>query len=268
MDRKSDADIALEISQSIYQNKDRQKRLMSSTFWRLFSVKARQKTVVEKIVRILDNQGLKVSVKSGDVLGEEQEDDWIILTPKMYPPETPPEDPIPLSWPASEWFQRMQTRAFESEREVETYFIAPLLEELGYEYDDIAIGYSVDTFKGVRRTKTEADFALFNGPNREREDVLLVVEAKKSDKNITADNIGQARFYAQELMPACYIVTNGQQIMVFRFNGTLIPDERVMDFNRMMLNEMWAKLYGYASREATIKRKSWMQQIVLEAKGG
>jgi hypothetical protein len=33
----------------------------------------------------------------------------------------------------------MQTRLFESEREVEAYFILPLLEELGYEYEDIAM---------------------------------------------------------------------------------------------------------------------------------
>jgi hypothetical protein len=60
------------------------------------------------------------------------------------------------------------------------------------------------------------------------------------------------------LLPACYIITNGQQIMVFQFNGMLYPDERVMDFDRSMLNEMWKELYKYSSKESTIKRKEWM----------
>jgi hypothetical protein len=40
----------------------------------------------------------------------------------------------------------------------------------------------------------------------------------------------------------------------------LYQDERVMDFDRSMLNDMWKDLYKYVSKESTIKRKSWMRE--------
>ena len=267
MAKKSESDVALEMYQSVMQTNDKQKRLKSSTFWGLFNVKARKMTVVERITSIIDNQGLKLSVKSGAPFGEEKESDWIILTPMLLPPIEKTSSQIPPSeWPPLEWFEMMQTRNYESEREVEAYFIAPLLEKLGYEYDDIVIGYPVEMFKGVQKTKTEADFVLFNGSYRTEENVLLIVEAKKSDKGISIDHISQAKSYAQELLPACYIVSNGQQIIVMQFNGMLIPDERVMDFDRLELHDKWNDLYNYASKKATIQRKLLMEARITKMK--
>ncbi len=265
---KSESDVALEMYQSVMQTTNKQKRLKSSTFWGLFNVRARRTTVVERIARVIDIQGLRIAVKSGAVLGEEQDTDWIILTPKLLPPIKPPPPITPSEWPSSEWFEMMQTRYFESEREVEAYFITPLLEELGYEYADIAIGWPVEMFKGVQKTKKEADFVVFNGTISARENPLLVVEAKKSDKGITIDYIGQARSYAQVLFPACYIVSNGQQMMVFQFNGMLIPDECVMDFDRSELHDKWKDLYNYTSKTATIHRKLWMEERISGMKAG
>lgn len=268
MAKKSGSDVALEMYQSVIQTNDKQKRLKSSTFWGLFDVKARRTTVVERIAHIIDNQGLRMAVKSGATFGEEDDADWIILTPKLYPPPDPTPQIIPSEWPTSDWFEMIQARSFESEREVEAYFIVPLLEKLGYEYDDIAIGYPVAMFKGVQKTKTEADFVLFNGANRTKENALLVIEAKKSDKGISIDHIGQAKSYAQELFPACYLVSNGQQIIVFQFNGMLIPDERVMDFDRSELHDKWSDLYNYASKKTTIQRKLWMKERISKMKAG
>jgi len=121
------------------------------------------------------------------------------------------------------------------------------------------MGYPVKMFKGVQKTTKEADVVVFNGPGREKKDVLLLIEAKKSDKGISDDQMGQAKSYAQELLPACYIVSDGQQIRVFQFNSMLVPDERVMDFARLELKEKWEELYKYVSKEATIKRKQWME---------
>ena len=156
----------------------------------------------------------------------------------------------------------MQTRNFESEREVEVFFIAPLLEKLGYEYDDIVIGYPVEMFKGVQRTIAEADFVLFNGSDRAIKNVLLVVETKKRGKGITVAHIGQTKSYAQELFPACYVVSDGQQIIVFLFNGMLSPDERVMDFDRLELHDKWSNLCNYVSKKATIQRRLWMEERI------
>lgn len=265
---KSESDVALEMYQSVMQAANKQRRLKSSTFWGLFSVRARRATVVERIARVIDTQGLRIAVKSGATLGEEQDTDWIILTPKLMPPSSPPFAVTPSEWPSSEWFEMMQARCFETEREVEAYFVTQLLEQLGYEYADIAIGYPVEMFKGVQKIRMEADFVVFNGPTRAMENALLVVEAKKSNKGVSSDHIGQARSYAQELFPSCYIVSNGQQVKVFQFNGMLVPDECVMDFDRSELHDKWNDLYSYASKRATIQRKQWMAERVSGMKAG
>ena len=115
-------------------------------------------------------------------------------------------------------------------------------------------------FEGVKKTTKEADFVLFNGASREKSDVLLIIEAKKGGKGITVDYIDQAKSYARELLPACYIITNGQQIIVFQFNGMIYQDERIMDFDRSNLNTMWEDLYKYVGKESTFKRKLWMSE--------
>jgi hypothetical protein len=256
MAKRSYADIALDMYESVRQSNNKQKRLKSSTFWDAFRVGRRTDPVVERIGYILTEQKLKFSVKSGNVFGKEKYDDWIELS--IWPP-IQPEDPPVTDFPSLDWFQDMQTREFGSEREVEYNFVVPMLEKLGYDSSDNAIGYPVKMFEGVHRATKEADFVLFNGRSREKDDALLVVEAKKEGKGITVDNIGQAKSYARELLPACYIITNGQQIMVFQFNGMLYQDERVMDFDRSILKEMWTDLYKYASKPSTITRKIWMR---------
>jgi hypothetical protein len=258
MSKKNSSDIALEIYESVLLTKDKQKRLKSSTFWGLFGVNRRDTKTVKRISHVLDDQGIKIAVKSGTIFGKEHDTDWIILTPILTPPPNGPSEAINSECPPSEWIEMFRNRSFESEREVEAYFICPLLEKLGYCYDDVVIGHPVHMYKGVQKTKAEADFALFNGAERSRENALLIIEAKKNDKGITTDHIGQAKSYAQELLPACYMLTNGQQIIVFQFNGLLIPDERVMDFDIKDLHQKWNDLYNYTSKEATIWRKSWL----------
>lgn len=261
--KKSYADVALELYESVQQSNDKERKLKSTTFWYIFRVKKRTKQVVERVGHILTEQRLKVSVKSGDEFGKEKDDDRIILT--LWPPNGEKVIPVTTIFPPTEWFDEMKTRVFESEREVEYYFLMPLLEKLGYEFDDTAIGYPVTMFKGVHRTTKQADVVLFNGASRGIEDVLLVIEAKKGDKGITVDHIGEARSYAQELFPACYVVTNGLQIIVFKFNGMLYQDERVMDFDRSVLNDKWEELYKHISKKAAIDRKLWLKGLLQKS---
>lgn len=264
-DNKKEAEVILEMYQSVIQSKTKQKRLKSSTFWNLFRIKSRQKAVIERIVYLVAEQGLDLKVKSGAPFGEEEKNDWLILTQKILPePEKPFNKSSPIICPDDRWFELITTRKFESEREVETYFIVPLLEKLGYHYDDTCIGYSLEMFKGVKKTKAEADFVLFKGPGREKIDILLVVEAKNNNKGINIDHIGQARSYARELLPSSYIISNGEEIIVYQFNGSLIPDERVMEFNRIHLKDSWEELYMYVNKKATSQRKKWMIERISE----
>jgi hypothetical protein len=267
MTKKTESDVALEMYQSVMQTIEKKKRLKSSTFWRLFHVKTRKKTVIDRISNIIDKQGLKITNKSGALLGQEDDADWIVLIPKLLPPPPKlPENKIPSLLPSTEWFEIMKTRQFESEREVEAYFVVPLLEKLGYAYDDIVIGHPVEMTKGVKKTIVEADFVVFNGPNRGKENVLLVIETKKTGRGISTDQTDQARSYARELFPACYIVSDGQQILIFQFNGMLIPDEPLMEFDRTALLDKWDDLYKCISKEAAKQRKQWIVELISSIK--
>lgn len=260
MAKKSFEEIASEMHQSVELSPAKERKLKSSTFWRgAFRIKKKTIPVIERVKHILNEEHLKVSVKSGVELGKEKADDWIVLT--LWPPLADERQTHVSLMPSTEWFEEIKTRKFESEREVEYFFIIPLLEKLGYGFDDIAVGYPVVMFEGVKQIKKEADIVLFNGPSRNNNDVLLVIEAKDSDKEISVNSIGQAKFYAKELLPACYSITNGQRTLVFQFNGMLYQDELVLDFDRSMLSEIWDDLYNYISKEATIDRKRWREGI-------
>lgn len=50
------------------------------------------------------------------------------------------------------------------------------------------------------------------GTSRAKEDALLIVEAKKTDRILTDDSVGQARAYALWLSTPFYLVTNGDEV--------------------------------------------------------
>lgn len=214
--------------------------MLGSTLKDRFKFVAMNSMRAEKIKCLSYDQDLEITVKSGASFGKHKDGDWIVFTLNTMSPPEP------------EWFEKMIAREYESEREVETYFVAPLLEELGYNYDDIFIGCPVEIPVGKKSTKTEADFVVFNGSGREKNNVLMVVEAKKTD--ILKKDICQAWSYAKELFPACFIVTNGNRIIVFKVNNMKAPD-LLMDFDKSMLRENWRKLYRCVCKKSTIKAR-------------
>jgi len=269
MAQKTAEEIAIEVSISVKQSDKKQKKLKSSTFWNLFNVKARHPNIVKKINELLTNQDLKIDVNSGAEFGKERKRDWIILNLSIDKKTKPPVvNDIKVEWPSPEWFQTMQTRDFESESEVVTFFIAPLLDKLGYDFNDIVIGFPVRMQKGVKKSVAEADVVAFMGPDHQNnKDILLLVEAKKAGRMITPDHIAQVRSYAKELFPACYIITNGHDLRVFQFNGNLAPDECVMDISEPKLAETWESIYLCTSKNVTIRRKKWFNDIINNKNG-
>ncbi|CAA9321884.1 MAG: hypothetical protein AVDCRST_MAG93-5786, partial [uncultured Chloroflexia bacterium] len=174
-------DVVEEIFQSILATPKRQRRLLSKTFWGKFRIERRTKERVEEIKEALRQRDLILNIDDAE-FGKEAKDEWLILSyVRPSPPSvrTPTEQSEPdLPVPPDSWFEMLEGRVFESEREVEYYFIVPLLEQLGYEEDDFAIGYPVQMYEGVKKVQKEADFVLFDGLSRSKEDALLIVEAK------------------------------------------------------------------------------------------
>jgi hypothetical protein len=258
-------DVVEEILQSILATPKRQRRLRSSTFWDKFGFERRRKDRVEQVKEALRQRSIILNL--GDTeFGTESKDEWIVLS--YVEPELPPsaiQNELPttvIPIPADEWFDLMENREFESEREVEYYFIVPLLEKLEYVEDDFAIGYPVQMYEGVKKVNKEADFVLFNGKSRKKDDALLIVEAKRSEKILTEDATGQARAYALWLSTPYYIVTNGDDVRVYLFRGAVQPDIMLMSFKRIDMRQQWGNLYQTLNKNAVIEFKEKLSKML------
>ena len=259
------SDVVEDIFQSILATPKRQRRLRSSTFWDKFGFERRTKDRVEQVKEALLQRSLMLNLDDA-TFGTEAKDEWIVLS--YIEPELPAAA-IQMDLPTTEvptlpdsWFALIEQRVFESEREVEYYFIVPLLEHLGYEEADFAIGYPVQMYEGVKKVNKEADFVLFNGLSRDKEDALLIVEAKKTEKILTEDAVGQARGYAMWLSTPYYLVTNGDEIRVYLFRGAVQPDVMLMTFKRGDLRVQWTALYQTLNKTAVINYKEKLSKML------
>lgn len=255
-----------EIFQSILATPKRQRRLLSKTFWDKFGFKVRSQERVEEVRKALDQRSLMIRLEDA-AFGEEDREKWIILTyiePKLEPGLGVRTLTQQISPPPDAWFATLEGRLFESEREVEYYFIAPLLEQLGFEEDDFAIGYPVQMYQGVSRVTKEADFVLFNGTERTKEAALLIVEAKKASagRPLTEDAAGQARAYAMWLTTPYYLVTNGDEVRVYLFRGAVAPDVMLMNFKRSEMRQNWDLFFKTLNKAAVVHRKKELSEML------
>jgi hypothetical protein len=254
-----------EIYQSVMATPRHQRRLLSKTLWDRFGFKYRSQDRVEQVRRALTERCLMVNLDD-KMFGKEPRDEWIVLTYVEPPlPTAGSVSPVMgsvLPLPTDSWFATMATRVFESEREVEYYFIMPLLEKLGYEEDDFAIGFPVSMYGGTKRETKVADCVVFNGKERSKEAALVIVEAKKTGKQITEDTTGQARSYATWLSTPYYLITNGDDIRIYLFRGAVLPDVSVMTFTRAELRENWEMLCRTLTKPAVVNYKERLNKIL------
>ena len=263
------SEVIAEIYQSVLATPRKQRRLLSKTFWKKFGFKVRTKERIEQVKDALKRKGLVFNLDEIS-FGMENKNDWIVLS--YVEPDLPSVTrnkvkPINLATeciPPDNWFKLMESRSFESEREVEHYFIIPLLESLGYEEEDFAIGYPIVMFQGVTKVRKEVDIATFNGVSRERKDALLVVEAKKSDRVLTEDAIGQAKGYALWLTTPFYLVTNADEIQLYLSRAGLQPDLVLMKFSRSELRHRWITLYQHINKAAVTERKQRLGELLAD----
>ncbi len=190
----------------------------------------------------LTNAFTEVGILTLPTLSDCDRDDWVALS--VIRPITAPEpEPNPLD----AWFDEIAKKEFATEKEVEIRFIVPLLERLGYTEDDRADGFPIEIIVGSKRTVTEADFVLFDGRNRSMDNALLIIEAKRTTKRVK-DHVSQARSYAMFMGTPYYMVTNGDDIMVFRYQSPLEADRQVFSGQRKTLRESFQELFGIIGR--------------------
>ena len=252
------AEMVEEIYQSVLASPKHQRRLLSKTFWGKFGFKVRTKERVQQVYECLQEHGLVTNINPEN-FGTEGKDDWLILTylEMPLPPvvEAEPKVSTAIETPSPEWFENLSNRTFESEREVEYYFIMPLIEQLGYKEADCTMGYPVLMHQGRKKATKVADIVLFDGSSRAVGNALLVIEAKKPGRGISNDDVGQARSYALWLTPTYYLITNGEQLRLYIFRGAVQPDAVLLSITREQLRERWDLIYLTLNKEAVISYK-------------
>lgn len=198
-----------------------------------------------------------------DAFGKESKYEWITLScdkPEspvaMIPDNLDSKSTTNPNRPSDSWFDTMIKRKFESEREIETYFIIPLLDQLGYQENDIYIGCPVTMYEGIKAIKKEADVVTFHGESRDRKDSLLVIEAKIAGKMNSEGIVGQARSYAINLTTPFYLITNAVEIHVYQNLNGQYPDTALMKFCLAQLRESWDALYQRVNKTAVIEHKA------------
>jgi hypothetical protein len=237
-------DIVASIRGSIEVSQKGSRRLRCNTLRDLFGFGAWSDQHKERVTKLLKDQG----VRAQPTVSEAGLHDWIVLSLPVMPK---PDDSRPDPRPSPKWFEHLMTVHLDSELEVEMFFASPLFHGLGYTDEHEAAGYRFFMWEGVTRKPVEADLVYFADERRSNEDgvPLVLVEVKRSDQPPYA-GVGQAKSYALWLMPAYYVTTNGEAVVVYNYQGAVVPDVKVLDFKRSELRERFDDLYQLLNPEA------------------
>jgi len=118
------------------------------------------------------------------------------------------------------WSSIPAVDALRGEGNVEHRLVLPLLHALGYEDYEIEAKYPVVFQQGRRGRKPETDFVCFYGPLRDRNNSLLVVEAKQPGEKLPPGK-AQGESYAQNLRAPLLLLTNGEILEIWQMQITL-----------------------------------------------
>ena len=180
-----------------------------------------------------------------------------LVEPPTLPTMAPPEASVQAVQTPERWFKLLEEKKFESEKEVEFYFVMPILEQLGYTEDDIAMNHAVQAHQWARKVTRRIDIALFDGPSRSTDNGLMLVETKK--RALSEDAAGQARAYALWLPIVYYWVTDGEHIHVYLFQNAIQLDVRLMSFHRAAFRDHWTEFYGTLNQAVVVERQEHMR---------
>lgn len=177
------------------------------------------------------------------------------------------------------FLQQYRKSLIQSEAEIRSKFVVPLLELLGYPSELRAEEFPVYGYGGRERLPAKnADFILFD--ERDFRDhrtktqanrdwvcrhSLLVVEAKKPGEIPEDSDLGQAQFYAVWTRAVGYIVTDGE-ILFCRIYNCVADDYEILNLRTDdMVNHdgLWVLSY---ENILSIKHKSISTGVALIAK--
>jgi Type I restriction enzyme R protein N terminus (HSDR_N) len=247
--KKDPVDVAASIRRSIEVSQKGSRRVRCHTLRELFGFQAWSAQRKEIISRVLADLG--VVVQPG--LGDAGPDDWVTLSL----PELPePRDDQPDPRPSQEWFDHLMTIPLITEREVEMHFASPLFHGLGYDDAQEAAGFRFDTYAGVQFRIAEADLVYFADESHSvTEGVPLILVEVKESSQLPDAGTGQAKSYAYWVKPAYYVITNGDILIVYNYQGGAVPDVKVLEIKRSELRDRFDELYSILNPKAAAEAR-------------
>ena len=83
---------------------------------------------------------------------------------------------------------------------------------------------------------------------------LILVEVKDSSQLPDAGT-GQAKSYAYWIKPAYYVITNGEVLIVYNYQGGAVPDVKVLEMKRSELQQRFDELYSILNPAAATEAR-------------
>ncbi len=141
------------------------------------------------------------------------------------------------------WLQAFDPSLLTNEAEVESKFIVPFFQLLGYPQTCCRLQYSLKMYepssrgkRGKGQTIDQIYFSTAEQNEQTPDTSLIIVEAKEPSETHLEEALEQARSYGYRLTPLFLIVTNAHRLLVVKRHG-FRGEERVFDVSLHELQE-------------------------------
>lgn len=251
--------VSLHLKEEVTLSKTGSKRLRVKTLLKKFGYNKRTERNTTIITEMLYKHDIALN-PSIMKLGNDWEltyEDWVLLSSVECSDDAPVSDTntLPPDWNHDGWFDVLPLKNYRTEKEVETKFIIPLLNRLGYTEGDRFDAMPVRAANGSRQTVLEIDFAMFNNEvDTLKNQVLLTVEAKRESRLKKPSELVKAKNQAKSysLWTGCSfsLVTDGKTIVVSELARSHVHNDReLFCCEKEELKDKFHLLYDLISRQ-------------------
>jgi hypothetical protein len=256
------AEIVANLRGSIQASQRGSRKLRAHRFKDLFGFQAWSPVRRKMVNKLLADEGIVVQPP----LGEAGHDDWLVFSmPTLPVVKRQHAGPRPSDATFAYW-EKLNPG---SELEVEMHFAAPLFQALGYPEEQEAAGFGITVWDGTSHHRSEANLVYFATDVHDVDDgePLVLVEYKMPGKGPNA-GLGQVCSYAFFIKPACYVITDLDNLVVWNYQGGAVPDVRVVEVKNGQLRERFDDLYTVLNPTAALEARRDKAERLMHSRPG
>ncbi len=135
-----------------------------------------------------------------------------------------------------QWLESLPGLKCGNEAKVEVKLIGPIVEFLGFRGKQVRLRVPISVWVGREQKTITADWVVYDQQGKP----FLVIEAKAPGVRLTDAHRDQARSYAMGLGAPFYLVTNGQDLKLYKRGVT--EDSCVFNCSVVELSTRWQEL--------------------------